>query len=495
MPPRPAGPSCSAAGPAEASVARRGAGSRPPGTSAIWPWPASRTRGSTAPGCGRPAGSSRPTSELVGSIAVAAGLSARGVGRLLRVARTIADLDGRRRSSATSTSRRRPGSGSRAARTPVGWRAERRDRGARRLGGPRVRPGLGPSTFGLLLREHGQRPRVLELATSTPTGRRLIRDGPRGGSRLGWPGRWSRRSARRPPDPAAILDRLAADRRRRADARRSGLSGPASPDRGAATGPVRARGDRRRSTRAARSRSSGPAGRPRPAGGSPPGSPTPSPGLDGDGRCPGWPSGSTARPTRRPSPPAGPTVAVLGSGHDRLFPAAHRRLADGDRRHRRRDRLRAAAGRRSRRQGTFPRRNRVISGLADATVVVEAGAGQRGADHRPLGPRAGPRLLPRAGLDRRAGLGRLPGVPARVPGRGADRGRDRRARSTTSSSSGPEPTPATAPGRTDRSREPRSSPRSGDPRPRSPVRWPTARRPSTSSPTGPACPSRPSSGR
>lgn len=66
-----------------------------------------------------------------------------------------------------------------------------------------------------------------------------------------------------------------------------------------------------------------------------------------------------------------PTVAVLGSGHGRLFPRAHAGLADGivegggavvsefhpD--------LRAT-------KGTFPRRNRLISGLSDATIVVEA---------------------------------------------------------------------------------------------------------------------------
>ena len=66
-----------------------------------------------------------------------------------------------------------------------------------------------------------------------------------------------------------------------------------------------------------------------------------------------------------------PTVAVLGSGHGRLFPRAHAGLADAivegggaivsefhpD--------LRAT-------RGTFPRRNRLISGLSDATIVVEA---------------------------------------------------------------------------------------------------------------------------
>jgi DNA processing protein len=68
----------------------------------------------------------------------------------------------------------------------------------------------------------------------------------------------------------------------------------------------------------------------------------------------------------------GRTVAVLGSGHEQLFPRAHARLAheiialDGavvsefwpdvpPTRH------------------TFPRRNRLISALADATIVVEAG--------------------------------------------------------------------------------------------------------------------------
>ncbi len=67
-----------------------------------------------------------------------------------------------------------------------------------------------------------------------------------------------------------------------------------------------------------------------------------------------------------------PTVAVLGSGHGRLFPRAHERLAAE---------IVSAGGavvselwpdqRPS--VHTFPQRNRVISGLADATIVVEAG--------------------------------------------------------------------------------------------------------------------------
>lgn len=69
----------------------------------------------------------------------------------------------------------------------------------------------------------------------------------------------------------------------------------------------------------------------------------------------------------------GRTVAVIGGGHDRLFPRVHDRLAaaiiDGGgavvSEH--------APGTRPTR-GTFPRRNRIISGLADAVIVVEAGA-------------------------------------------------------------------------------------------------------------------------
>ena len=66
------------------------------------------------------------------------------------------------------------------------------------------------------------------------------------------------------------------------------------------------------------------------------------------------------------------TVAVLGSGHNRLFPRAHDRLAN---------QIVGSGGavlselwpdqRPS--VHTFPQRNRLISGLADATIVVEAG--------------------------------------------------------------------------------------------------------------------------
>ena len=67
------------------------------------------------------------------------------------------------------------------------------------------------------------------------------------------------------------------------------------------------------------------------------------------------------------------TVAVIGGGHARLFPRSHDRLADA---------IVDAGGAvvsehapgTMPSKGTFPRRNRIISGLADAVVVVEAGA-------------------------------------------------------------------------------------------------------------------------
>ncbi len=69
----------------------------------------------------------------------------------------------------------------------------------------------------------------------------------------------------------------------------------------------------------------------------------------------------------------GPTIAVIGSGLCRLYPPEHDRLAA---------RIVAAGGAVVSEHapdveatpGTFPRRNRVISGLADAVVVVEAPA-------------------------------------------------------------------------------------------------------------------------
>jgi len=69
----------------------------------------------------------------------------------------------------------------------------------------------------------------------------------------------------------------------------------------------------------------------------------------------------------------GRTVAFIGGGHARLFPAAHRRLADA---------IVDSGGavvseyypELEPTRGTFPQRNRLISGATDAVVVVEAGA-------------------------------------------------------------------------------------------------------------------------
>jgi DNA processing protein len=69
-----------------------------------------------------------------------------------------------------------------------------------------------------------------------------------------------------------------------------------------------------------------------------------------------------------------PTIAVLGSGHDRLYPRAHARLADDVV-----DHGGALVSElfpdRAPTKATFPQRNRLISGLSDATIVIEAGAG------------------------------------------------------------------------------------------------------------------------
>ena len=68
----------------------------------------------------------------------------------------------------------------------------------------------------------------------------------------------------------------------------------------------------------------------------------------------------------------GPTVAVLGGGHGRLYPPAHARLADEIVAHGGAvvsEHAPAVAPTR----WQFPRRNRIIAGLAEATVVVEAG--------------------------------------------------------------------------------------------------------------------------
>ncbi len=69
----------------------------------------------------------------------------------------------------------------------------------------------------------------------------------------------------------------------------------------------------------------------------------------------------------------GTTIAVIGSGHAQLHPRIHERLAASIARSGGAVVSELAPDVRPT-HGTFPRRNRVISGLADATVVVEAPA-------------------------------------------------------------------------------------------------------------------------
>ena len=68
-----------------------------------------------------------------------------------------------------------------------------------------------------------------------------------------------------------------------------------------------------------------------------------------------------------------PTVAFIGGGHAALFPRAHDRLAeavvDGGGAV-----ISEYAPRTEPTRGTFPQRNRLISGASDAVVVIEAGA-------------------------------------------------------------------------------------------------------------------------
>ena len=129
----------------------------------------------------------------------------------------------------------------------------------------------------------------------------------------------------------------------------------------------------------------------------------------------------------------GRTVAVIGGGHGQVYPRAHARLA----------RAIVDAGGAvvselapdfEPTKGTFPRRNRVISGLADATVVIEAPA------------RSGALVTASWALEQGRDCFLVPGrvddpasagclvVPARVPRRHPDRGRASRSSSRISGS-------------------------------------------------------------
>ena len=74
------------------------------------------TGGCVAASCGRPAGSMASARRRAEHLAAADAASGRGTERLLRVARTVADLDGRGSRSRRSISTRPPGSGAAASR-------------------------------------------------------------------------------------------------------------------------------------------------------------------------------------------------------------------------------------------------------------------------------------------------------------------------------------------------------------------------------------------
>jgi DNA processing protein len=102
----------------------------------------------------------------------------------------------------------------------------------------------------------------------------------------------------------------------------------------------------------------------------------------------------------------GRTVAVLGSGHDRLYPAENAALAE---------RVARAGAVVSEFppgtgpwKGNFPRRNRVIAGWARATVVVEAGA------------RSGALSTARAALDEGRDVMAVPGHPSQPTAQGTN---------------------------------------------------------------------------
>lgn len=230
--------------------------------------------------------------------------------------------------------------------------------------------GLGPATFGLMLREHGSARRVLELASSA-SGRRLIRNGPgRDRHRLSEP--MVEALGRAAADPTATIDRVRTsgtevvtldDASYPPRLRRIEEPPPVLFARGsvAALDPARAVAvvGTRRPTESGRRTAARIA--------------------DALARVDtttvsGLAVGIDGAAHAAAVAAAWPTIAVLGSGHDRLFPKAHRRLADA---------IVGAGGvivselppDASPTPGSFPRRNRVISGLAQATVVVEAAPG------------------------------------------------------------------------------------------------------------------------
>ena len=229
--------------------------------------------------------------------------------------------------------------------------------------------GLGQATFALLLREHGSAQRVVELATSE-AGCRIVRDGPTGGRRS-LPQATVDGLAAAAADAAGVVARLRADgiavltidddaypaRLRTVEEPPHVLFVRGDPAALAAPHAIAIVGTRR-PTEPGRRIAARIADAVARAGA-----------VVVSGLAVGIDGAAHAAVVAA----ARPTVAVLGSGHDRLFPRAHVRLATA---------IVETGGAvvselppdASPSKGTFPRRNRLISGLADATVVVEAAA-------------------------------------------------------------------------------------------------------------------------
>jgi DNA processing protein len=239
--------------------------------------------------------------------------------------------------------------------------------------------GLGPLTFGLLLREHGSALRVLDLAASE-LGRRLIRDGRAEKPDADQSGVESRARDRLPGRLVAALG-IAAGEADRIVSRleRAGLTVLTIEDRAY---PTRLRALEEpppvlfvRGSLGALSASHAVAvvGTRRPTEAGRRIASRIADALARMGVCvvSGLAVGIDGAAHAAVVAADRPTVAVLGSGHDRLFPRAHARLAEA---------IVQADGAvvselppdASPTKGTFPRRNRVLSGLAEATVVVEA---------------------------------------------------------------------------------------------------------------------------
>jgi DNA processing protein len=230
--------------------------------------------------------------------------------------------------------------------------------------------GLGQATFALLLREHGRAQRVVELAASE-AGRRIIRDGP-AGDRRSLPQITVEGLAAAAADAAGVVARLRTkgiavltidDEGYPARLRTveepphvlfvSGATASLDPSHAIAIVGTRRPTEPGRRVAARIADALARTGAVVVSG--------LAVGIDGSAHAAVVAAGQ-------------PTVAVLGSGHERLFPRAHVRLATA---------IVETGGAvvselppdANPSKGTFPRRNRLISGLADATVVVEAAAG------------------------------------------------------------------------------------------------------------------------